>query len=62
MAWVAMDRAIKSAEKHQLKAPLEHWRTIRARIHDDACARGFSEKTRLSFRPTAAKNSTRVCS
>ena len=46
MAWVAMDRAIKSAEKHQLKAPLEHWRTIRARIHEDVCARGFSEKRR----------------
>jgi len=44
MAWVAMDRAIKSAEKHQLNAPLEDWRTIRARIHDDVCARGFSKK------------------
>jgi len=48
MAWVAMDRAIKSAEKHQLKAPLEHWKTVRTRIHDDVCARGFSKK-RQSF-------------
>jgi GH15 family glucan-1,4-alpha-glucosidase len=48
MAWVAMDRAIKSAQKHQLKAPLEYWKTVRARIHDDVCARGFSKK-RQSF-------------
>jgi GH15 family glucan-1,4-alpha-glucosidase len=46
MAWVAMDRAIKSAEKFQLETPLEAWRNVRARIHDDVCARGFSTKKR----------------
>jgi GH15 family glucan-1,4-alpha-glucosidase len=44
MAWVAMDRAIRAAEKHELKAPVEQWRVVRARIHADVCARGFSQK------------------
>jgi GH15 family glucan-1,4-alpha-glucosidase len=46
MAWVAMDRAIKSAEKYQLDAPLEQWRSVRARIHADVCARGFNTQKR----------------
>jgi GH15 family glucan-1,4-alpha-glucosidase len=29
MAWLAFDRTIKDAEKYQLEAPLERWRTIR---------------------------------
>jgi GH15 family glucan-1,4-alpha-glucosidase len=44
MAWVAFDRAIKTAEQLQLKAPLERWRSIRARIHSDVCRYGFSRK------------------
>ena len=42
MAWVAMDRAIKAAEKHDLPADLARWRNIRQQIHDDVCAHGFS--------------------
>jgi len=41
MCWVAFDRAIKSAEKFKLKAPLESWRVLRAAIHRDVCRRGF---------------------
>jgi GH15 family glucan-1,4-alpha-glucosidase len=41
MAWVAFDRAIKSAEKFGLKAPLAHWRSLREQIHDDVCRHGF---------------------
>jgi GH15 family glucan-1,4-alpha-glucosidase len=41
MAWVAFDRAIKSAENFKLTAPLEHWRKIRDQIHADVCARGY---------------------
>jgi GH15 family glucan-1,4-alpha-glucosidase len=44
MAWVAFDRAIKSAEMYNLAAPLERWREVRARIHADVCARGFDRK------------------
>jgi GH15 family glucan-1,4-alpha-glucosidase len=48
MAWVAFDRAIKSAENHQLPGPVAHWRDIRARIHADVCAHGY-DSTRNSF-------------
>ena len=42
MAWVAFDRAIRSAEEFSLEAPLEKWRDIRDRIHDEVCSRGFN--------------------
>jgi len=41
MAWVAFDRAIRSAEQFGLPAPLEHWQTIRAKIHGEVCTAGF---------------------
>jgi GH15 family glucan-1,4-alpha-glucosidase len=44
MAWVAFDRAIKSAEKHNLKAPLDDWKKTAAAIHDDVCKNGFNTK------------------
>lgn len=41
MAWVAFDRAITSAEKFGLPAPLDRWRRIRKAIHDEVCAQAF---------------------
>jgi GH15 family glucan-1,4-alpha-glucosidase len=41
MAWVAFDRANKSAEQFRLDGPLERWRAIAAAIHADICRRGF---------------------
>jgi len=41
MCWVAFDRAIKSAERFGLKAPIESWRVLRDAIHRDVCYRGF---------------------
>jgi GH15 family glucan-1,4-alpha-glucosidase len=41
MTWVAFDRGIKSAETFGFKAPLLHWRTLRAAIHRDVCNKGF---------------------
>jgi GH15 family glucan-1,4-alpha-glucosidase len=41
MAWVAFDRAVRSAEEFDLQAPLDRWRSIRAAIHKDVCDRGF---------------------
>jgi GH15 family glucan-1,4-alpha-glucosidase len=41
MAWVAVDRAIKSAEKFGLDAPLDRWRDVRRKIDDRVCADGF---------------------
>ena len=48
MAWVAFDRAIKSAEEFDLKAPLKRWRKVRDTIHAQVCERGFDKK-RNSF-------------
>ncbi len=41
MAWVAFDRAIKSAEEYRLDGPLDRWRGTRTTIHDEVCRRGF---------------------
>ena len=42
MAWLAFDRVIKSAETFGLPGPVEHWREIRAQIHEEVCTRGFN--------------------
>ena len=44
MAWLAFDRAIKSAELYNLSGPLDRWRDIREDIHNDVCERGFDNK------------------
>ena len=44
MAWVAFDRAIKSAEEFGLEAPLDAWRATRHRIHAQVCDRGFDAR------------------
>jgi GH15 family glucan-1,4-alpha-glucosidase len=41
MAWVAADRAIRSAEHSKLEAPLDRWRAMRDDIHRTVCRRGF---------------------
>src|SRR5450631_643887 len=41
MAWVAFDRAVKSIEEFGFAGPLDHWRHLRQRIHDDVCTNGF---------------------
>jgi GH15 family glucan-1,4-alpha-glucosidase len=44
MAWVAFDRAIKSAGMLHANAPVERWQKIRTAIHDEICSRGYNEK------------------
>jgi len=44
MAWVAIDRAVKSAEFCKLDGPLDRWRALRDRIHADVCAKSFSRE------------------
>jgi GH15 family glucan-1,4-alpha-glucosidase len=44
MCWVALDRAVKAVEEFGRDGPLEHWKALRARIHDDVCANGYSER------------------
>ena len=42
MAWVAFDRAIRMAEEFKLDGPVDRWRAVRARIHDEVCRNGFN--------------------
>jgi GH15 family glucan-1,4-alpha-glucosidase len=44
MAWVALDRAIKSAELCRLDGPIAHWSRLRAELHDEICARAFDTR------------------
>jgi GH15 family glucan-1,4-alpha-glucosidase len=44
MAWVALDRAITTAEKFDLEAPLDRWKEVRAAIHARVCRDGFDPK------------------
>jgi GH15 family glucan-1,4-alpha-glucosidase len=42
MAWVAMDRAVKSVEQGWVPDPAtEKWRNLRDKIHADVCNNGF---------------------
>jgi GH15 family glucan-1,4-alpha-glucosidase len=41
MAWVALDRGIRAVETFGVEGPLDRWRQLRQRIHDEVCARGF---------------------
>jgi GH15 family glucan-1,4-alpha-glucosidase len=42
MAWVAFDRAVKSAQAFGLPGEIDRWRLIREEIHNDVCTRGYS--------------------
>jgi GH15 family glucan-1,4-alpha-glucosidase len=55
MTWVAFDRAIKSAVKFGLDAPLERWRSLRATIHRDVCERGFDTELNTFVESYGAK-------
>jgi carbohydrate kinase (thermoresistant glucokinase family) len=41
MAWVAMDRTVRDAERFNLPAPLELWRKVRDRMHATICGLGY---------------------
>ncbi len=44
MAWVAFDRAVRSSEEFGLVAPLERWRAVRDKIHQQVCDKGFDAR------------------
>ena len=44
MAWVALDRAIKSAEEFRQDHTLDRWRRLRQTIHDEVCRRAFDSE------------------
>jgi GH15 family glucan-1,4-alpha-glucosidase len=41
MAWVAFDRAVRRFQGAGENGPIERWRAVRDRIHDDVCRSGF---------------------
>jgi len=41
MAWVAIDRAVRSVEEFGLEGDVERWRKLRQAIHDEVCEKGF---------------------
>jgi GH15 family glucan-1,4-alpha-glucosidase len=42
MAWVAVDRVLRTAEEFGLPGPLAEWRTLRDVIHREVCQQGFN--------------------
>jgi len=43
MAWVALDRTVRDAERFKLQAPVDRWRQVRDRIHATICSQGFNQ-------------------
>ena len=41
MAWVGVDRAIRSAESFGLPGPVDRWKALRKEIFDEVCSQGF---------------------
>jgi GH15 family glucan-1,4-alpha-glucosidase len=56
MAWVAFDRAIKSAKEFGLEGPIERWQEVAAAIHADVCRRGFDRELGSFVQSYGAKN------
>jgi GH15 family glucan-1,4-alpha-glucosidase len=44
MAWVAFDRAVKTAELFGLDGTVARWRAVQQQIHAEVCARGFDRR------------------
>jgi GH15 family glucan-1,4-alpha-glucosidase len=41
MAWVAVDRAVKSMERGWFASDIARWKALRDRIHNQVCSEGF---------------------
>ena len=48
MAWVAVDRAVRSVEMLGLEGPLDRWKQLRAAIHSEVLKNGY-DKNRGAF-------------
>jgi len=44
MAWVALDRAIKTVELLGHDGPVDRWRGIRCELHDEVCREGYDSE------------------
>jgi GH15 family glucan-1,4-alpha-glucosidase len=56
MAWVAFDRAIKSAETFGLDGPLDEWHTLRDEIFEEVCTKGFDPELGTFVQAYGAKH------
>lgn len=41
MAWVAFDRGVQAVERFGRPGPVDRWRAVRTKIHEEVCERGF---------------------
>src|SRR6266540_2402394 len=41
MAWVGVDRAVKAVDLYHLHGPVDRWRALRRKLHDEVCERGY---------------------
>lgn len=41
MAWAGVDSGIRAVEHHHLDGPVDRWRSLRTKIHDEVCSKGF---------------------
>jgi GH15 family glucan-1,4-alpha-glucosidase len=46
MAWVVFDRAVRTAERFELEAPIDRWKQVRDEIHAEVCERGYDPERR----------------
>lgn len=44
MAWVAIDRAVQAVEQFGIDGPLDRWRDVRTRMHDEICRRAVDPR------------------
>ncbi len=44
MAWVAADRAVKAVESWGLEGPVDKWKRLRSRIHEEVCTEGYDSE------------------
>ena len=56
MAWVAIDRAIRSAEGFGLDGPVGRWRRLRTAIHRQVCRKGFDHELNSFVQAYGSKN------
>jgi GH15 family glucan-1,4-alpha-glucosidase len=56
MAWVALDRAVKSSEQFGLEGPIDQWRALRSHIHDEICRRAYDPSLGCFVQSFGSKN------
>jgi GH15 family glucan-1,4-alpha-glucosidase len=56
MAWVAFDRALKSAEMFGLPGETTHWRKLCAEIHADVCDKAWNARRKTFTRSYGSKD------